>query len=118
LDRLDNEIGISEDLVAAGPIKLIAAGGSVAVAHFCNRDSTGGLDYILDPDVINYYNVAAMLAEVIRNVAQTARYTANWADNYVGVFAVGHVRRRLFRASITQNTLIYGGKHLHVYAAH
>jgi hypothetical protein len=110
------EVGRSKNLKKAGPIKLIAVGGFVAVTHFANRKSTHDLDYFLDPTLPNLFKLTAKLKKAINSVSNKASYSTKWANDSVGVYAAGDRRVKLFNDSIAQGIVIYSGKYLQVYA--
>ena len=45
-------MGSNAWLVAFTPIRVFTAGGFLAVSYLKNRDSTGDLDYLIEPEYV------------------------------------------------------------------
>ncbi|KJK73869.1 hypothetical protein H634G_10847 [Metarhizium anisopliae BRIP 53293] len=114
---LDSEIAKSKNLRAAAPIKLLSAGGFVAVTLFHNRNSTQDIDYIIDPDTKNVTKVKEKLQKAISAVAQKRGLVEEWINSRMEVFAVGETKRHLFYDSIAQGVVLWQGTNLIIYAA-
>lgn len=61
-------------LIAFAPIRLITAGGFVAVSYLKNRDSTGDLDYLIDPEFAGDKDIESALQSVVLSVAEQLSY--------------------------------------------
>lgn len=113
---LDTEIAKSKNLRAAAPIKLLSAGGFVAVALFRNRDSTH-IDYIIDPEIRNAAKVGQKLQNAIISVAVKQNLSKEWINSHMEIFAPGDTKQRLFRDSVSQGVVLWRGTNLIIYAA-
>ncbi|KAG5988483.1 hypothetical protein E4U52_006540 [Claviceps spartinae] len=117
LSALDEEIAKSKNLRAVAPVKLLSAGGFVAVTLFQNRLSTQDIDYIMDPNTNNGAKIKDKLQRAINSVARKHALSEEWINSRMEIFAVGETRQHLFRASIEQNVILWHGTHLIIYAA-
>ncbi|KAI1975139.1 hypothetical protein LOZ51_002213 [Ophidiomyces ophidiicola] len=117
LELLDTEIGKSKNLRKAAPIKLVCAGGYVAVSYFRNRSSTQDIDYVLDPQIENVEKIRGKLQRAIGAVADKLQLSEEWINSRMEIFAVGESKLPLFIESIDQNVILWQGKNLTIYAA-
>lgn len=113
---LDEAIGKSKNLRKMAPVRLITAGGFVAVSLFGNRDSTEDVDYILDPWIKNPTKAEEKLRIAVQDVTKQLKMETHWINDSMAVFAVGDVRRQLFEDSVRQNQILFQGKWLVLYA--
>jgi hypothetical protein len=98
------------------PVRMISAGGFVAVTLFGNRASTEDVDYMLDTQMRDPKKAEEKLLVAIKAVTQLLQMEEGWINDSMAVFAVGDKRKDLFRASIEQNEMLFHGKHLIIYA--
>ncbi|CAC9887078.1 hypothetical protein D6D02_07018 [Aureobasidium pullulans] len=113
---LDAEMGKSKNLRKMSPLRMISAGGFVAVSVFGNRSSTEDIDYILDPELKDLPKAEKKLSIAIEEAADQLRIGKNWINDSMAVFTVGENRKTLFRQSIQQNEILFQGKHIIIYA--
>ncbi|OJK02582.1 hypothetical protein ASPACDRAFT_39889 [Aspergillus aculeatus ATCC 16872] len=71
LTALDREMGSDEFIVAFAPIRLIAAGGFLAVTYLRSRESTGDIDYLIDPEFAGDQHIQDMVNFVTKKAWQT-----------------------------------------------
>lgn len=116
LEVLDGQIGESKNLRKMSPVRMISAGGFLAVNVFGNRSSTEDIDYILDPEIKNLSKAEEKLSIAIRKVNKDLQLEDQWINDSMAVFAVGDKRKQLFRESVEQNEVVFQGKHLVIYA--
>ncbi|TIA69262.1 hypothetical protein D6C76_07906 [Aureobasidium pullulans] len=116
LEVLDGQIGESKNLKKMSPVRMISAGGFLAVNVFGNRASTEDIDYILDPEIKNLTKAEEKLSIAIRKVNKDLQLEDQWINDSMAVFAVGDKRKQLFRDSVEQNEVVFQGKHLVIYA--
>ncbi|CAD0048407.1 unnamed protein product [Aureobasidium pullulans] len=116
LEVLDGQIGESKNLRKMSPVRMISAGGFLAVNVFGNRASTEDIDYILDPEIKNLTKAEEKLSIAIRKVNKDLQLEDQWINDSMAVFAVGDKRKQLFRESVEQNEVVFQGKHLVIYA--
>lgn len=116
LEVLDGQIGESKNLKKMSPVRMISAGGFLAVNVFGNRASTEDIDYILDPEIKNLTKAEEKLSIAIRKVNKDLQLEDQWINDSMAVFAVGDKRKQLFRESVEQNEVVFQGKHLVIYA--
>ena len=118
LVALDDEIAKSKNLRAVAPLRLLSAGGFVAVGLFRNRDTPEDIDYILDPATKNVEKVKRKLQRAIQAVSNAQAIHDEWINSRMEIFAVGEAnKKRLFQDSVRQGTVLWQGKNLIIYAA-
>lgn len=107
----------SEIVVAFAPIKLIVAGGFLAVNYLANRRATQDMDYLLDPEWAADDDIKTPLKDAIVQVARKLNFDNEWANEDLSLFVTKDARRRLFEQSEKQNIVLFRGKNLIVLAA-
>ncbi|KAK2811279.1 hypothetical protein FQN49_008471 [Arthroderma sp. PD_2] len=117
LKALDEEMGKSEMVVAFAPIRLIAAGGFLAVMLLQNRDATGDLDYLIDPEWASDVDIQKPLKDAIGKVSRDLDYNIEWANEDLGLFVTKDARHYLFSKAEEQNIVLFKGEYLIVLAA-
>jgi len=117
LAALDAEVGESELLMSVAPIRLMCAGGCVAIKYFHVRGATKDVDCMLDPNVDAAEDYRNELLAAIRKVADRCNLTVDWMNDELKLFINRPKRLDLFLQSIEQNIVIYPGSNIVVYAA-
>ena len=117
LSALDAEIAKCKDLVAAGPLKMLSAGGFVALVLFHNRLSTPDIDYILDPSVPQGKKHRGALQKAIDSVAKSQDIWDLWINSNMEILVWGDDKQRLFDDSVAQGVVLWQGDNLIIYAA-
>lgn len=113
---LDNEFGKSELLRVISPIRVISAGGFVAITHFKNRESTVDIDYSIDPDLHDNEDVKEDIRLATRAVAKEFEYRDDWFNDEMTLFTARSIRPKLFEESVDQGLILWQGKRLIIYA--
>lgn len=113
---LDNEFGKSELLRVISPIRVISAGGFVAITHFKNRESTVDIDYSIDPDLHDNEDVKEDIRLATRAVAKEFDYRNDWFNDEMTLFTARSIRPKLFEESVDQGLVLWQGKRLIIYA--
>lgn len=116
LGYLDAELEKSKNIRNVRPIVLVAVGGYVSVKILNNRDSTGDIDYILDPRTQNEAKVNEKLRRAVREVASRRGYHAEWINDRVSGFVYDNSAQPLVERSVQQNVVLYRSNNLVVYA--
>ncbi|KAK1144199.1 hypothetical protein N8T08_005612 [Aspergillus melleus] len=117
LAELDAEMGRSEWLVAFAPIRMITAGGFLAVSYFKCRDSTGDLDYLIEPEFMGDRDIQGALEAAISNVSFRLHYNEDWVNQAMAIFVTKKARRTLFERAERQGITLFKGKNMEVLAA-
>ncbi|KAJ5677801.1 uncharacterized protein N7477_003434 [Penicillium maclennaniae] len=78
LEVLDGEMGKDDWLIAFAPITLISTGGFLATNFFHNRESTGDLDYLLEPQWASDNDVKRPLQNAMIRTANQLGFTEDW----------------------------------------
>lgn len=104
-------------LMAFAPIKIITAGGFVAVSYLKSRDSTDDIDYLLDPEWAQDEDIKKPLREAMDKVARLLHFNKNWINEDIALFVTQDSRKRLFRKAEEQNIVLWEGTNLCVLAA-
>lgn len=99
------------------PVKLLSAGGYVAINYFHNRQATEDIDYIIDPRIKNLDKIKGKLQRAIAIVATAQGLPPEWINSRMEIYAVGQTKMSLFEDSVRQNTVLWRGKNLVIYAA-
>ncbi len=116
LERLDHEMGKDDFLAAFAPINVISAGGFLAVKFFKNRDATGDLDYMIEPQWAKDDEIEFPLKRAIESVAKKERFEDDWMNNDLEIWATGKTRDALFEQAYKQNIVLFKGKALQIWA--
>ncbi|KAE8355114.1 hypothetical protein BDV28DRAFT_155624 [Aspergillus coremiiformis] len=116
LNALDVEIGRNVWLSPYTPIILLSAGGYLAVAFLGNRESTGDLDYLLEPQWAYDDDVTKPLSESIKQTGRRIGLGDNWANEEMAFFVPSSNREYLFKEAVKQNIVLWGGMNIKVLA--
>ncbi|KAL3469502.1 hypothetical protein BJX99DRAFT_69591 [Aspergillus californicus] len=117
LAALDSEMSRSEWLVAFAPIRLIAAGGFLAVSYLKNRETTGDLDYLIDPEFDGDDDIQRPLHEAVQSVADQLEFNDEWFNEAMSVFVTKKTRNTLFEKAEQQGIILFKGENLEIMAA-
>lgn len=117
LAELDREMGSNAWLVAFAPIRILTAGGFLAVSYLKNRDSTGDLDYLMEPEYVGDEDIQRALDTAVRNVALRLRYHGEWMNDAMSIFVTKKSRQVLFERALREGLTLFKGEHLEVLAA-
>lgn len=104
-------------IVAFAPIRIISSGGFLAVSYLKNRDSTGDIDYLIDPEFAGDREVQAALRTAIHAVADRFEFTNKWINEDMAIFVTKEARRTLFAQAERQGITLFRGEHLEILAA-
>lgn len=110
-------MGRSEWLVAFAPIRILTAGGFLAVSYFKCRDSTGDLDYLIEPEFVGDKDIQGALDTAIRNVSLRLEFNRDWINQAVAIFVTKKTRQTLFEQAEKQGITLFKGQNLEVLAA-
>ncbi|KAK2739953.1 hypothetical protein FQN57_006272 [Myotisia sp. PD_48] len=114
LEILDAQLGTSRHV---SPIKLVCAGGYVAVSYLRNRLSTRDIDYFIDPEIDNRFGVYSKFYQAVSVAAESHVLTTDWINSRMEVFTMPQAYQRvLFRKSIEQNVILWQGRNFVIYA--
>ncbi|WEW59073.1 hypothetical protein PRK78_004542 [Emydomyces testavorans] len=117
LEKLDMEMGKDPILSAFAPIKLITAGGFVAVSYLKSRESTDDIDYLLDPEWAQDEDIKQPLRTAMEKVAHLLHLNKNWINEDMALFVTRRSREYLFRRAEEQNIILWQGTNLCIMAA-
>ncbi|KAJ5895244.1 hypothetical protein N7495_006935 [Penicillium taxi] len=117
LKALDREMGADAWIVTFAPIRIIAAGGFLSVSYLKNRDSTGDIDYLLDPEVSDNDDLQSSLHQTIRTVARKMDYNHKWINEDMAIFVTKRSRETLFEQAAKQGITLFRGNNLEILAA-
>ncbi|KAL3476821.1 hypothetical protein BJX99DRAFT_246650 [Aspergillus californicus] len=117
LQALDEELGKFDFIVAFAPIKLITAGGFLAVNYFKNRETTKDLNYLLDPEWATDEDIKKPLEQAISRVSKRLQISEQWANEDMASYVTKETRMHLFRKALKQNIILFRGDHLIILAA-
>ncbi|EPS32313.1 hypothetical protein PDE_07273 [Penicillium oxalicum 114-2] len=113
---LDNEMGKDDWLVAFAPITLISTGGFLATNFFRNRESTGDIDYLLDPQWAHDNEIKKPLQNAITRAARRLGFIDDWVNEELAFFVPDQFRQLLFEKAEEQNIVLWEGRYLRVLA--
>jgi hypothetical protein len=117
LKQLDQEMSNSPFLIAFAPINVVSAGGFLSVTYFKNREATGDLDYMIDPEWANDDEIKDPFEAAIRSVAETQRLESDWMNNGLEIWANKSASKTIFDKAYQQNIILFDGQSLKVWAA-
>ncbi|RAH67334.1 uncharacterized protein BO66DRAFT_413705 [Aspergillus aculeatinus CBS 121060] len=112
LTARDREVGSDEFIVALAPIRLIAAGGFLAVTYLRSRESTGDIDYLIDPEFAGDQHIQVPLQKAIRSVAHQKGFTNKWINEDMAIFVTKKARQTLFGKAEKQNIVLFSGENI------
>lgn len=75
---------------------LITAGRFVAVSYLKNRDSTGDLYFLVDPEFAGDKDIEGALRDVVLDVAERLSYNDEWVNDDMAIFVTKKTRQALF----------------------
>ncbi|CEJ58838.1 hypothetical protein PMG11_07484 [Penicillium brasilianum] len=116
LEVLDNEMGKDDWLIAFAPITLISTGGFLATNFFRNRESTGDIDYLLEPQWAHDNDIKKPLQNAITRAARHLGFVDDWVNEELAFFVPDQFRQLLFEKAEEQNIVLWQGTHLRVLA--
>ncbi|KAL4780844.1 hypothetical protein BJX76DRAFT_337007 [Aspergillus varians] len=117
LQALDEELGKFDFIVAFAPIKLITAGGFLAVNYLNNRESTKDLNYLLDPEWATDEDIKGPLEQAILRVSHRLQISEKWANEDMAFYVTKETRIHLFRKALKQNIILFRGDNVIILAA-
>ncbi|TAQ85333.1 hypothetical protein B7494_g6343 [Chlorociboria aeruginascens] len=117
LKRLDQEMAKNDFLYAFAPINVVTVGGFLAVSYFKNRETTGDLDYMIDPQWAQDDEIKSPLKDAIDLVAQEEKFESEWMNDGLQIWATTAASETIFARAYEQNILLFDGKSLRVWAA-
>lgn len=109
-------MGKDDWLIAFAPITLLSAGGFLAVSFFRNRESTGDLDYLIEPQWAHDKDVKAPLQDAMQRAARNLGFIDDWANEELAFFVPDQSRQLLFEEAEKQNIVLWDGPNLRVLA--
>ena len=107
-------MGKSDFLVAFAPINVVTVGGFLAVTYFKNREATGDLDYMIDPQWAQDEEIKSPLKGAIRSVAKKERFELDWMNDGLEIWATPAASETIFTRAYEQNILLFDGQLLRV----
>lgn len=110
-------MGSNPWLVAFAPIRILTAGGFLAVSYLKNRDSTGDLDYLMEPEYVGDEDIQRALDTAVQHVALRLRYNDEWMNDAMSIFVTKKSRQVLFERALKDGLTLFKGEHLEVLAA-
>lgn len=110
-------MGTDEWLIAFAPIQIITAGGFLAVSYLKNRESTGDIDYLIEPEWANDAEIRDALNKATLQVAADLNYEKEWLNERMAIFVTKSTRQRLFAQAQEQGIMLFKGANLEVLAA-
>lgn len=117
LEALDKEMGSDPWIIAFAPIRLISAGGYLAVTYLKNRESTKDIDYLIDPEFAKDKDVLGAFQRAIDCIADKLKYNDEWMNSRVSIFVTHSTRQSLFTRAQEQNIVLFKGENLEILAA-
>ncbi|KAJ0414256.1 hypothetical protein BJY00DRAFT_34975 [Aspergillus carlsbadensis] len=114
---LDHQMGHSAWLTAFAPIRLVSTGGFLAVTYLKNRDSTGDIDYLIEPEFAHDEDIQSALKEAVTSVAEQLTYNDDWINEAMAIFVTKEARESLFEQAEKQDIILFKGENLVILAA-
>jgi hypothetical protein len=109
---------VKNDFLAAfAPINVVTVGGFLAVTYFKNREATGDLDYMIDPEWIEDDEIKIPLKTAIDSVADEEMLEFDWMNDDLHIWATQPAWKTIFEQAYAQNIILFDGQSLKVWAA-
>lgn len=109
-------MGQDDWLIAFAPITLISTGGFLATNFFHNRESTGDIDYLLEPQWAHDNDIKKPLRKAMTRAARHLGFIDDWLNDEVAFFVPDNHRELLFEKAEEQNIVLWEGANLRVLA--
>ncbi|KAI5308270.1 hypothetical protein KEM55_006137 [Ascosphaera atra] len=116
LHLLDEQVMHSKNLRSVLPIRLIALGGYISVTSLGNRESASAFTYSLDPEIGPHEKIQEKFKNAVDVVADKACYDESWMTDEPVQPTSAWPSRKVWEESMQQDTLIWCGHHLSIYA--
>jgi hypothetical protein len=87
------------------------------VTYLKNRDSTGDIDYLIEPEFAQDQDIQSALREVVTSVAEQLAYNDDWINEAMAIFVTKEARESLFEQAEKQNIILFKGENLEILAA-
>lgn len=97
LAALDVEMSQDPWIIAFAPIRMITAGGFLAVSYLKDRECTGDIDYLIDPEFAGDEVIKKSLREAISRVSKRLDYRPDWINDDMAVFVTSAARQTLLQ---------------------
>jgi len=104
----------SDFLAAFAPINVVTIGGFLSVTYFKNRESTGDLDYMIDPEWIEDDEIKTPLKDAINSVAKKEKLELDWMNDGLEIWATPTALKTIFEQAYAQNIILFDGQSLKV----
>jgi hypothetical protein len=117
LAALDVEMSQGPWIIAFAPIRVITAGGFLAVSYLKNGESTGDIDNLIDPEFAGDEIIKKSLREAISRVSKRLDYRPDWINDDMAVFVTSAARQTLFTGAQKQGITLFKGESLKILAA-
>lgn len=117
LVALDKEMGRNPWLVAFAPIRIVTAGGFLAVSYLRNREATGDIDYLIDPEFVGDGDINKALHAAIESVGDRLKFNYEWFNDDISIFVTKRARENVFERADKQGITLFKGEYLEVLAA-
>ncbi|RDL35155.1 Uncharacterized protein BP5553_07086 [Venustampulla echinocandica] len=117
LKRLDHEMGDNDFLATFAPIDVVTVGGYLAVTYFKNREATGDLDYMIDPQWAQDDEIKFPRKFAIKSVAKKEKFEFDWMNDGLEIWTTPAASKTIFERAYEQNILLFDGQSIRVWAA-
>jgi len=97
-------------LTAFAPIDVVTIGGFLAVTYFKNREATGDLDYMIDPQWAQDDEIKTPFKEAIESVAEKEEFENDWMNDGLEIWATPKACETIFAQAYQQNILLFNGQ--------
>lgn len=104
-------------LVAFAPINVVTVGGFLAVTYFKNREATGDLDYMLEPEWAQDNEIKSPFQAAIALVAKMEKFELDWMNDGLEIWATPSACATIFARAYEQNIILFDGKTLRIWDA-
>lgn len=116
LRRLDHEMSKNDFLAAFAPINVVTVGGFLAVTYFKNREATGDLDYMIEPQWAQDDEIKSPLQEAINAVAELEKFEFDWMNDGLEIWATPTACKAIFAQAYAQNIILFDGQSIKIWA--
>ncbi|KAJ5181357.1 hypothetical protein N7491_000909 [Penicillium cf. griseofulvum] len=94
----------------------MSVGGFLAVGYLKNRDSTGDVDYLIDPEFAEDKEIKNAFHEAILSVAEELHFLNDWINEAMAILVMKKTQETLFKLSEKQDIMLFKEDNLEILA--
>lgn len=80
------------------------------MAYLRNRESTGDIDYLIDPSLAGDKEIQGALHEAVHSVAHKLEFNRGWFNDAMAIFVTQKTQQTLFEQAERQGIILFKGR--------